>query len=80
MAAANPPKAAAADGNSSADTSSSSGSSSASDLPSLQEVLAAGGDINLKGPGGFTALHVGCVGKASAAQLKYVWNTNPSGS
>jgi hypothetical protein len=39
-------------------------------LPPLRHVLAACKDVNLKGPGGFTALHMACMGTLTLQQRK----------
>lgn len=56
-----------------AGTSTSTASTSSDrSLPSLDAVLAVCKDVNLKGPGGFTALHMACLGTLTAQQRKYV--------
>jgi hypothetical protein len=57
-----------ASGSSSTAPGGSSGGSTT--LPTLQQVLEACTDINLKGPGGFTALHMACLGPLDAQQRK----------
>lgn len=58
----------AVDGSSNASTAAGQGDSSSLGL--LDELLAACKDVNLKGPGGFTALHMACLGQLTAAQRK----------
>lgn len=47
-----------------------SGMDCATAMATLEEVLARCKDVNLKGPGGFTALHLACLGPLSRLQLK----------
>lgn len=57
----------ALDGSSNATTAAGKGGSS---MDLLDELLASCKDVNLKGPGGFTALHMACLGQLTAAQRK----------
>lgn len=80
MAAANtdpnPPKAKPDDSNSTIDqpAASSSGTGSKVDcataMATLEDVLERCKYVNLKGPGGFAALHLACLGVVSKSQLK----------